>query len=299
MHALVLRLIVLSLTVLLISSGGTAYAGTLFGIGAGRQLVTIDPATGAATAVGQVGSIGSISGIAFDPSGNLFGVRRFSNGATTFWELMEIDTTTGSPTLIGAISNSNSTTGPRPFSLASDGSGGLFAAEVGNQARLFRIDPTTLIGPTVLSTVVASIGLQGFQGVRALALGNDTSTLFGADLQTQQLVSFNTTTFAGTAVGSLGFGSVNSLSFDSSGTLFGIDTGSDQLLTISTVTGAATPGATVRLNGADVSVQAIAFAPQSTSAVPEPATFGLFGIGGIGLAAVAIGRRHRRAATMR
>lgn len=92
--------------------GGTGLAadseGTLFALlklssQSGRELVTIDPATGVATSIGDTGD--KFAGLAFDSNDTLFGVT--GDGAVTSESLFTIDTGNASTTLATALGNGN------------------------------------------------------------------------------------------------------------------------------------------------------------------------------------------------
>ena len=116
-----------------------------------------------------------------------------------------------------------------------------------------------------------------------------TSTLYGVDNSTDQLITINTTTGAATVVGSLGFSIVRGLAFDpNTSTLYGVDALADQLITINTTTGA---GTAVGPLGFDAPT-GLTFTA-AASPVPEPSTFLLLGTGLVGLAGY--GRRKQKA----
>ncbi len=69
----------------------------------GRQLVTIDPATGLATIIGDTGD--NFAGIAFDSAGNLFGVT--GDGADVGETLFTLSKTDGSATELCELGNGN------------------------------------------------------------------------------------------------------------------------------------------------------------------------------------------------
>jgi len=74
--------------------------GTLYGMGRGidAKLYTINPATGAATDVGSTGLFIFEGGLAFDASGQLFGV---DTGNSSDAKLFTLNTTTGAATIVG------------------------------------------------------------------------------------------------------------------------------------------------------------------------------------------------------
>ena len=105
--------------------------------------------------------------------------------------------------------------------------------------------------------------------------------LHGSDVFSDELLTINTSTGAGTSVGALGFDRVEGLAFDpNTNTLYGSDFDTEKLLTINTSTGAGTP------------VGALGFTIVSGLAfVPEPSTVILAALGLVGLAAFGWRRR--------
>ena len=93
-----------------------------------------------------------------------------------------------------------------------------------------------------LATGAATVfGNVGFTSIQALAFDSQTSSLYGADLVTGQLVHIDPFTGVGTGVGPMGFANVQGMAFDPhTNTLYGSDTATDQLIRIDTGTGAGT-----------------------------------------------------------
>lgn len=153
--------------------GGTGLAanstGMLFALlklsgQAGRELVTIDSATGEATSIGDTGD--KFAGLAFDSSDTLFGVT--GDGAATSESLFTIDTGTASSTLVTALGNGNDgeVIGFNPLDGLLYHASGLGAQNVDE---IFEsIDP---VGPTV-----TNVPLSGDDYEEALAL---TCCIFG------------------------------------------------------------------------------------------------------------------------
>lgn len=109
--------------------GATAGAGSDPGV-----LLTIDPATGAGTIVGDFGTGGSpMADIAFDPSGDLFGWLEPIED-----DLYRIDKTTGTATLVGDSGLFTGTSG-----LAIDAAGTVYYGGLANTFELVTIDPAT------------------------------------------------------------------------------------------------------------------------------------------------------------
>ena len=127
--------------------------GTLFGndtlsFGSSRNLYMIDTMTGAATLIGDIG-YDNVFALAFDQSGNLFGVDQSTDG------FISIDTSTGAGGLIttGLFSGA--------FDMASDpDSGTMFLTNAFGQ-ELHTIDTatglTTLVGPYNQSSNIAGL----------------------------------------------------------------------------------------------------------------------------------------------
>ena len=77
--------------------------------------------------------------------------------------------------------------------------------------------------------------------MQGLAFDPGTSTLYGTDVTSDQLITIDVATGNGTAVGALGFDKVLGLAFDpASNTLYGTDEKTFKLITIDTWTGAGT-----------------------------------------------------------
>ena len=118
--------------------------------------------------------------------------------------------------------------------------------------------------------------------------------LYGVDIDSDRLLTINTSTGVATAVGAvgaLGFDFVGGLTFDpNKNILYGVDEKTDQLLTINTSTGVATA---IGPLGFDV-VIGLAF-DSDNEVIPEPTTLAIWSVlGGIGL--VASRRRRKRKA---
>jgi len=131
-----------------------------------------------------------------------------------------------------------------------------------------------------------AIGGTGFDLIQDLAIDPADGTLYGADRESNQLLTINKTTGAATVVGALGFGNVGGLDFHPfTGELFGVDAGADVLLSIDKTTGTATQiGDDFALRGddSDRRIEGIAF-------VPEPGSMTLLGLGSL----LILGRTRR------
>lgn len=121
--------------------------------------------------------------------------------------------------------------------------------------------------------------------------------LVAADSNTDELISVNSTTGAGTAIGSLGFQSVIGLAYDTStNTLYGVDSSSDQLITIDPSTGVGTavgPFGVVAIGalaydpnndilyGSDLTGAALVTVNRATGAVTQVGLFNVQAVGGL------------------
>jgi hypothetical protein len=129
-------------------------------------LLKIDPATGAATPIGDLvppaTNFNEASDIAFTPDGTLYG---WIEGPD---DLARIDKTTGLATIVGNAGISTSNTG-----LASNPSGVLFLSPHGDTGSMYTVDPAT-------GAVTPAVTLQGVQGFSINGLAFDgAGALFG------------------------------------------------------------------------------------------------------------------------
>ena len=220
----------------------------------------VDVATGSATLVGNSGIV--LTDIAFDPTGNLYGIS-FSN-------LYSINTATGAATLIG---------GGFPASLNAltfSSTGTLYAAATGSN-NLYTLNTST--GAATLA------GNIGSSSAGDLAFHNGALYMSAAS---GNLVSINLGTGAGTIIGSLG----------PAAGAFGLANGDDNVLyavsgtnvfSVNAATGAGT--LVVGYGGGALSgAFGTAFFHEASVPVPEPASLALLGLG---LAGIGIGRRKK------
>ncbi len=148
------------------------------------QLLSINPATGAGTAIGAFTSPTSIVSMAFDiTTGKLFGNTSVGFGAVGSDALYEIDPSTGATTFIGQLGIDN------VYALCFDNTGRLFGVGYDRQA-LFEISPTTgavsLVG--AVAGAIYDIATRPEDGV-TFAVNSATSTLYTLDLGTAALTS--------------------------------------------------------------------------------------------------------------
>ncbi|MDC3378881.1 hypothetical protein OAX78_01180 [Planctomycetota bacterium] len=196
------------------------------------QFEAVDLLTANDTVLGAPGQ-DQPTGLAFDPNTNtLYGTTDLQDA------LFTIDPATGVSRLVGVDPTAE------PDGLAFDPNTNTLYMSDGNN-RLWTYDKS--------NGALTQVGLVGFGSVNGLAFDPNTDTLYGSDVGSDQLITIDTTTGAGTPVGPThGFNRVDGLAFDpSTNTLYGCDQSSDQLLVFDTGTGAATSVGPTRnsLNG--------------------------------------------------
>lgn len=225
-------------------------------------LGTVDVSTGGATVIGQMSQ--SMTDIAFDPTGNLWGI--------TTGSLYQINKTTAATTLVGNYG------APALNSLIFGANGTLYAAG----SSLYKLDTAT--GAAAL---IGNGGGYSSSGDLAFVGGNLYLSSFGDDL-----FMLNRTTGAGTKVGAIGYSAVYGLATDNNIDLYGL-TGTN-ILDINATTGAGN----VRVNYAGTALGAawgsafLSEAGGGGGSVPEPSTIALLGLGLAGLWVTR--RRHTR-----
>ena len=172
--------------------------GTVYGLGGdgAANLVTINPATGAATPVGNLGTVNPLDGgLETASDGTLWGIDPGSDHTFT------VDPSTGAATIQGMLGGTTTmeglalpTTGDCPaqapahvtaFSVRSDVDG-----------LLYRIDLT--------SGTSTFVGLPGFTSVEGLAFHPGDGRLFAVDDTENRLLTINPQTGAGANVGLFG-----------------------------------------------------------------------------------------------
>jgi len=201
-------------------ANGTAFdptSGTLYGVDAvRRELMTLDPSTGAATRVGNKLGFNAVEGLAFDPlSGTLYGTDIETD------VLLVIDPVTAVATAVGPLGFGT------VLGLACDpGSGVLFATDHFTD-QLLRVDPATGAA-TAIGPFGAAFNLGG------LAFDPNSGVLYGANYQFG-VYTLDPATGAATALGPAP--GARGLAFDpGAGVLWG---SGDDLLAIDTADGTA------------------------------------------------------------
>lgn len=259
------------------------------------DLYNIDPNTGTATLIGPLadalGNPYAVTGLAFDSvTGILYGSTSNNSGISgaTKRELVSINPNTGVVTVIGAFGAGTATMGDLTFDTTT---ATLYGTNSLN-GNLYSINLTT-----GAATAVGSSGISGaIQGVGVAA--NSAGQLFGSPTGANApLVQYNKSTGAATNGPTLTGapfpgGSISAMAFNSGGTLYAVDIDNTvvsrptHLVTINTVTGAVTDiGASVNF------LDAIVFF--NPTAIPEPTTTALLGVGLVFLTKTGL-RRYRR-----
>jgi hypothetical protein len=221
------------------------------------NLGTVDVATGNVNVIGSMGVV--MTDIAFDPSGNLFGI--------SFTTLYSIDPTSAAVTPIG-------NTGQSINSLVFDSAGILYAA---NNA-LFTID--------TLSGIASLVGNGGDAYTSSGDLAFIGGELYLSSSPGDQLLQIDKTTGVGTLIGNIGFSNVFGLATNNNVDLFGV-TGT-QVISVDTTTG--TGSVLLDYSGQGLfSANGSSFVEEAV--VPVPPALWLFGSGLLGL--VGFARRKK------
>ncbi len=216
----------------------------------------VDVATGVVSNVNQTGR--ALSDIAFDPSGQMFGI--------TADKLFTINKNTGDTTLVGSLGNKG--TGFNALVFGQDGT--LYAAG-GNSTSLFTVDTTT-------GAATALPGSLPTTSAGDLAFHNGNLFMAGAN---DDLIKIKLgATVSGTDKGAFGVTGVFGLA-DEGNHLYGV--AGKNIYSIDTGTGAATLLVNYAGQGLEGGFGA-AFANESVTATPEPASLTLVGLGILGMA---------------
>jgi hypothetical protein len=213
----------------------------------------VDIATGNASVVGDMGAV--MTDIAFDPTGNLFGI--------AFTSLYRINPTTGAGTLVGGLNTSVNS-----LVFAADGT--LYAAN----SQLYTIDPVTAAVSTVGS------GTTPYISSGDLAFVHGELYLTSNVPNNDTLMRLDTATGAATSVGQMGVSAVYGLASPDRVSLYGV-AGTD-IYSVSTATGNASFVQTFAGQGLG-ETYGTAFRSESAPPIPEPGTAALATVGLLGL----------------
>lgn len=213
------------------------------------NLATVDAATGDVTLIGSMGK--TLTDIAFDPSGNLFGI----DGT----HLYSIDATTAAITEIGAHGANAATS----LTFAADGT--LYAAGL---TSLYIVDPTTAVS--------TNRGNMGFGSAGDLAFHD--GNLYLASTTRELVLVDPSNPSNSSAVGSFGTIFLLGLATGDDGVLYGV--GGTRIYTVDTATGALSNLVDFGGQGLlDAFGQAFYTEAGAPVPVPEPAALGLLATG--------------------
>lgn len=189
----------------------------------GAQLLTVDLATGQASVVGPFGIVTNVTGLAYDPGGDvMYGISAAEDALYT------INMDTGAATLIGGFGLGDSLF---MHGLTYDSKTNTLYSSASYQKTLYTIDVTTGIASAVASTSPTSISGLAMDPVEDILYGSPAS-LIGNAVYTIDKTTGATT---GLGTGTLAF---NGLAFDPlTERLFGVRNEDDSLYWIDTVTG--------------------------------------------------------------
>jgi hypothetical protein len=238
----------------LVIGSSSALSAPIMHIHDGRTLATLDVANGAVVLIGAMGT--TITDIAFDPTGNLFGL--------SFTGLYSINKTTGAASFIGnhGIGLGNA--------LVFGADGTLYGAGAGTTS-LFSINPATGAG--------TSLGSMGFRSGGDLAFNGGSFFLAST---TNQLIKVDLGNLANSAaVGAFGVSSTFGIATGSDGVLYAV--AGNTVYTVNTATGAATNPVSFAGQGLGQVFGESFFGEANETPVTEPGILGLLGMGLFGL----------------
>jgi hypothetical protein len=271
LHGLLRSSIGVLVAALLFCSGDAARGALLLHIDdSANNLGTVDVSTGVGgvTVIGNMGA-DVMTDIAFDASGNLFGI--------SFTNLYRINTTTAAATLVGALGLAS----PGNNSLVFGSNGVLYAASV-STGHLYTVNTSTGLATDRGDIGFFSSGDLAFNG-GALYMSSTSDRLIRIALDGSDNV------VGVTDVGGLGFSNVFGLATGSDGVLYGVS--GTTVFSVNTATGA---GTFVRDYSGFVlgSANGTSFFTEAGATVPEPASIVMFGLGALGLGFIGCRRRN-------
>ena len=232
------------------------------------NLGTVDSATGATTIIGNMGTF--LTDIAFDPSGNLYGV-----GGLGFQHVFSVNKVTGLATDLG------------------DSGTPLNSLVFGPDGTMYSAYGTTLYTVNPITAAVTTVGTTGFTASGDLAFHAGNLYMTAMDSGTDDLVQINPVTGAGTLIGPIGATSVYGLADGHDGVLYGVV--GNHVISINTTTGAGTPVSSWPIfNGSFGNAAGADIAP-----VPEPGSLMMLGERGDGDAGAAEARGRGNARSTR
>lgn len=205
----------------------------------GRSLATVDIANQSETWLGRHNSTTNMTDIAFDPTGNLFGVGVVSEFDAEFnqtirYSLFSIDTSTGNATVIGEH-------GIGAVNLVFGSDGTLYASEsfAGGPKPLYSIDPVTAQATELGNIDFAATGDLAFFNNRLLMTGFSFMSIGAGALIEIDLANLGIIDPAATEIGlTSGYNNVWGIANGGDGVLYGGD--GTSMLAIDPNTGAAT-----------------------------------------------------------
>lgn len=211
---------------------------------AGDLFMTVDPATGVATAIGPTGA-GALPGLAVSPTGEIFATSNSNSAGPS--NLYRIDATTGQATLVGATGASYMD------AIAFDRDGNLWGFGHSGLSHFYQIDTSTGIA-TDLGAVNEKIVGLACDPISGTLYGSSTT---GIAVVHDAIYTVDTSTGALTLVGKTGLGGPTpDIGFDVNGRLYGVKGGggsgtppANNLIAIDKTTGAGTVIGATGING--------------------------------------------------
>ena len=268
-----------AVAVYFLSAPTASYAATILGVSFDGGVSRIDESDGSGSSIGDTGFSG-VNSLSRRGDGTFFSVARALDDAAA--TLFTIDPSNGAGSSIASLDFGKADASVR--GLAFSPSNALFAVNNGG-SRFSSTDPDDLYTINVNNGLTSLVGNTGLPGIQALTFASD-GTLYGWDVGTtgsnaKGLVVIDPLTGqakdVNDSVGQPNGVDIQTLAFSPEGTLYG---GRDVLYRIDPKTGQAT----LVGSGGYSDIRGFDFEPAAEgsihgSAVPEPGTLLLFGIG--------------------